>query len=236
MNDRDLSLALALIRSQTGGDHAAKPPSPPAFTITISREAGALGSSVAAEIGRRLGWAVYDQDILDKVAEKLHSSPRRVEEVDERPTSWLADCLGGFLDKGHVGPDAYLRHLFVVVRGLGGAGHCVIVGRGANFLLPPETTLRVRLVASQEARANAVAERVGMPMDEAAEWVENTERERLVFVKKAFRADAADPHHYDLVLNTTRLSVEDAADFILDALRRLQRRASPVAPRPAAMA
>jgi hypothetical protein len=37
---------------------------PRAFTIAISREAGTPGGSVAAELGRFLGWSVYDQELL----------------------------------------------------------------------------------------------------------------------------------------------------------------------------
>jgi len=234
MNYRDLSLSLAraLIRSQANSGQGTPPDgrragAPPAFTVTISREVGALGSSVAAEVGRLLDWPVYDRNILDKVAEELRRPPSHLQGVDERPATWLADCLSNLFDKHHVGADAYLKHLFAVVRALGAVGSCVIVGRGANFLLPAETTLRVRLVARPEDRAQVMAARLGMPASEAARWVETTERERTEFVRRAFKEDPTDTHHYDLVLNTSRLSVGGAAEIIADTLRHLERRGAP---------
>jgi cytidylate kinase len=106
-------------------------------------------------------------------------------------------------------------------------GRCVIVGRGANFILPAPTTLRVRLVASREDRVRAMAHRLGLPAREAAAWVERTERERAEFVRRYFGQDTADPHHYDLVLNMSRLSVEEAADVVVQTLRRFEGRESP---------
>ncbi len=231
MNYRDLSLSLAeaLVRSQT----AAGPPTAPGaggrppLTITISREAGALGSSVAAEVGRRLSWPVYDRNILDRIAEELRRPPSQLEGVDERPASWLGECLSCLLDRYHVASDAYLKYLFTVVRGLGAGGRCVIVGRGANFLLPEETTLRVRLVAREEDRIQVVARRLGLANGDAAAWVGKVERERRAFVRSYFGEDVADPLHYDLVLNMSRLSVEEAAGVITETLRRLETRVGP---------
>ncbi len=231
MSNRDFSLSLAeaLIRSQLKANQTPssgsgqQAPSPPPLTLTISREVGALGNSVATEVGRRLDWPVYDREILDLIGEELHRHPARLEGVDERPASWLGERLSCLFDKYQVGSDVYLKHLFAVVRGLGAAGRCVIVGRGANFLLPAETTLRVRLVALPEDRARVLAARLGASGGEAGARLKVIERERAEFVKRTFREDPADPHHYDLVLNMSSLSVDEAADVIIETLRRRER-------------
>lgn len=230
MNYRDVSLSLAkaLVRSHLDATnrplHGPGNPARPPFTITISRETGALGNTVANEIGKRLDWPVYDKNILEKIAEGLGKPTSRLENVDERPTSWLEDRLTAMMLKDHVPADAYLRHLTAVVAALGAAGACVIVGRGANFVLPAETTLRVRLVAEEKDRDAVVASRLGLSPAEAAEWVKTTERERCEFIRRAFRCDANDAHYYDLVLNTSRLTVPETAELIIETLRRLERR------------
>src|SRR5262245_30976817 len=237
MNGHDLSLSLAeaLIRSHAraldrqGSPEAGRQPSRPPFTIAISREAGALGNSVATEVGRRLGWPVYDRNLLDRIARELRRPPSQLEPVDERTSSWLEDSLASLFDKHHVGPDTYFRYLLAAVRGLGEAGGCVIVGRGANCILPAETTLRVRLVARAEDRARVVARRLGLSSSQAAAWVEKTERERFAFVQDHFKEDPTDPHYYDLVLNMSRLTVDGAAELILETLRRLERHGIPAA-------
>jgi cytidylate kinase len=220
MNTRDLSPSLiqALFLTHTEG---AAPPPP--FTVTISREVGALGGSVAAEVGRRLHWPVYDREILDKIAEEMRRPSFHLEAVDERPGHWLEECLSALVNQYHVSSDTYFKYLLAAVRGLGAVGRCVLVGRGANFILPEASTLRVRLVASPEDRLEVMARRLGVTPQQAAPRAEATERQRLGFVRRYFQRDATDPHHYDLVLNLSRLSVGEAADVVIEALRRLEK-------------
>jgi len=228
MKYRDVTLVEAMVRSHTAapdGDERAS--TRPPFTIAISREVGALGGSVAAEVGRRLEWPVYDRNILDEVAERLHRPPSHLEGVDERKGSWLGECFTSLIDRDHfVSSAAYFEHLRAAVNGLGTVGRCVIVGRGAGFILPAETTLRVRLVAMPEDRARVAARRLGrMSFEEAAAYLETAERERLAFLEAHFGKGAGDVHHYDLVLNMSRLTVDDAADLVIEALYRFEERA-----------
>jgi cytidylate kinase len=139
--------------------------------------------------------------------------------VDERPTSWLAECVSNLVDRDHVASDAYQKHLAAVVRALGALGRCIIVGRGANFLLPPESTLSVRLVATPKVRTEAIARRTGMTPTEAEAWMNQTDRERAAFFRHTFGQDPADPLHYDLIVNVSRLSATEAAGVIVETLR-----------------
>ena len=237
MNPHDLTVSVVqgLVQSHAAADQSPKKPAPRRpSTIAVSREVGALGSTVAREVGRRLGWPVYDREILDKIGEDMRRPPQHLQALDERPSSWLEELLAGLASQHSVSPDRYLKYLVGAVRGLGQIGRCVIVGRGANFILPAETTLRVRLVASAEDRARVIAQRFNLGPREAATWAERTERQRGEFVRRAFRQDVADPHHYDLVLNMSRLSVEEAADVIIRVLQGLEGRSRSVAPAAAA--
>ena len=127
-----------------------------AFTIAIARDTGAPATAVAREVGRRLGWQVYDHELLERIAEEHGLRVSLLESLDERRQSWLVECLEGFAQKAHVGESGYVRHLTQTILSLGAHGCCVIVGRGAAHLLPPETTLRVRLVQSLEDRVAAI--------------------------------------------------------------------------------
>jgi cytidylate kinase-like protein len=236
MNYQELSLPVtqALLRAHGGvvGRGAASPSAEaarprPAFCITISREAGALGHTVATEVGKRLAWPVYDREILDKIAEEIRRPLRHLEAVDERAGHWLEEALSALLNEYHISSDTYLRYLIGTVWGLGEVGRCVLVGRGANFILPAATTLRARLVASLAFRVRVLARRLGVSEKEALVWAETTERQRYAFVKRYFSQDPTDPHHYDLVLNMARLSADEAAGVIVQTLRGFEEHSSP---------
>jgi cytidylate kinase len=194
----------------------------PTFTIALSREAGTYGAAIAREVGDRLGWPVYDSELLQRIADDMGVRRTLLESVDERHVDWLSETLAGFLSTPAVSQVAYFRHLVETLLSLATHGECVIVGRGATKILPVATTLRVRVVAPLDHRVEAVRREHGITLEEAATRVEITDRERNRFVTSHFQIDATDPRNYDLILNVARFSKEECADIILAALDRLR--------------
>jgi cytidylate kinase len=205
-------------------------PVPSSFTITLSREAGAQGAAVAQALGAKLGWPVYDRELLRRIADEMGLRTGLLESLDEKRTGWLLEAVQAFSSEHVVGEGSFFRHLLETVLSLGSHGSCVIVGRGAGQILPAATTLRVRLVAPREERIAATARHLGLSREEAVRHVTHTDRERAQFVKDHFHTDAADPVHYDLILNSARFTTEECAELILEALRRLQTRSARAVP------
>jgi cytidylate kinase len=201
------------------------------FTIALEREAGTPGTSVARAVGERLGWSVYDQELVKRIAQDLHVRPALLETVDEHNQSWLLEIVEAFGSRPGVTETGYVYHLVQTLAALASHGECVLVGRGAAVILPRPTTLRIRLVGDRADRIEMVSRRLSLTPAEAARWVDETEQARLRFVQEHFRRDLRDPGNYDLVLNSSRWSVAECADFIVDSLRRLQGQA-PGEPRP----
>jgi hypothetical protein len=55
------------------GDRAPRPAGPdvPAgLTVAVSREAGSRGGSIARRAARKLGWEVYNQELLEYIAQE----------------------------------------------------------------------------------------------------------------------------------------------------------------------
>ena len=113
--------------------------------VTLSREAGAGGSEIAEQLGQRLGWSVFDKNLLDQVAARFHLPRTTLDLVDETPTNWAYDVLGTWMDRSLVPHEKYVACLSRVVMMAGRRGRAVFVGRGAQFLLPREEVLAVRL-------------------------------------------------------------------------------------------
>jgi cytidylate kinase len=202
---------------------------PHAFTIAVSREAGTEGSSIAQDVGERLGWHVYDYELLDRIAQDMGIRTALLESVDERRQSSMLEFIEALLSapsKGDWGPlvseSGFVHHLVKTVLALGIHGECVIVGRGAALILPVATTLRVLLVAPVRERIAALSRKLGISEREAARQVRIIDRERTDFVQDHFLKNPIDPRNYDLVLNASRLSGASCADIIIETLRCLQ--------------
>jgi cytidylate kinase len=205
-------------RQAEAGADGGSGPSSRAFTIALSRESGARGTSTARAVGARLGWTVYDHELLERIAREMNLRTSLLDSVDEKRVSWLQECVEAFASVPSVSGSTYVRHLTQTLFSLAAHGECVIVGRGAAQILPVETTLRVRLVAPVEWRIEAVSRKLRISKEEAARQVERIDRERVGFVKAHFRKEATDPPQYDLVLNSSRYSVGECADLIVEAL------------------
>ena len=198
-----------------------EPTIPHAFSIALSREAGTPASAVAQEVGRLLGWQVYDRQLLEQIAHDMGLRTNLLESVDERRKGWLAESIEGLMAVSFVNESGFAHHLVKTVLALGTHGECVIVGRGASYILPSATTLRVNLVASLPERVAAMARMLGISEHEAAEQIRTLDHQRADFLQFHFRKTPNNPCDFDLVLNASRLSVVQLAELIAEALRRL---------------
>ncbi|MFO0843071.1 MAG: cytidylate kinase-like family protein [Gemmataceae bacterium] len=192
---------------------------PPPLAIAVSRSAGSGGSEVARAVGARLGWPVYDHELLTRVAQEKGLNQALLERLDERPVGWIEELMDSFSDVPTATEAGYVRALVEVMNRLGRSGNCVIVGRGAAKALPVETTLRVRIVAPRQACVAAVAKKMGLTQEQAARWVDKTDHERAQFVWRHFLGDVADPAGYDLILNSARFGLDECASIIAEAAR-----------------
>lgn len=187
-------------------------------TVAVSREAGARGTTVAEAVGRRLGWAVVTQELLDFLAEDDPADlERELPDVARlwAIANWQRLVQGRTLNEA--APAAVVaRRLFA----LAARGHAVVVGRAAGHILPPATTLSVRLVAPTEDRTAYLSDRLRLSTDEAAVERAAHDRSRAEFLRGLCDRDITDPTGYDLVLNVARLGVDGSADVIAAAARR----------------
>ncbi|MHC4177164.1 MAG: cytidylate kinase-like family protein, partial [Planctomycetota bacterium] len=188
--------------------------------LSISREEGAGGSQIAQLVGQELGWEVLDKSLLDRVAERYRLSRTALEQVDETRGSWVFDVLGTWMDRKIITQDKYVAHLGRVVLAAVRHGNVVLVGRGAQFLLPPEKGLAVRLIASGKYRIEEVMRREGLGQADAVRLIEETDQGRREFALRYFQKDIDDPHLYDLVINVERIGPAAAVQQIVAAIER----------------
>jgi len=184
--------------------------------ITICREPGSGGKLVARRIAEKLGFDLFDREIIHKMVKCANRSKKLIETLDERSLSVLEDWIATLTFEKHLWPDQYLKHLMKVIGTIGKHGRAIILGRGANFILPPNDRVSIRIIAPFEMRAHHVARDFNVHETEASRRILKTESERKAFIKKYFHAKICDPFNYDLVLNRARLSIEDTADAVIE--------------------
>jgi cytidylate kinase len=206
--------------------------------ITIAREYGAGGSSVARIVAERLGTEIIDQSLIADIARRLGEPEDRIRAEDEHPVETL---MGGRLDllaplAGGMGmaweppyPDPRYdpRRVVVnltedVIRDAARRGNVIIVGRGGAFVLADEAgALHVLLRAARPVRLRAAIERLGLDETAADRRLSQTDANREAYMRQVYGRDWRDPSHYHLVIDTGALGHEGAAALIVAAAERL---------------
>jgi cytidylate kinase len=208
-----------------GAGEEPQEPQPPAIpvarfqNICISREAGAGAGALARLLGQRLGWKVYDHELIEAIAHRMGQPIDEIQALDELAPSMVQDWLLPLREEYYAPQEAYLDHLAKLIEAIGRAGESILVGRGAGFMLPRETTLSLRVIAPLKVRAIRLAERMGVSVRTARRAARDLDRRRAQFDRTMHRANSNDPHNFDLVLDTNSLGLTIATEIIVRAVQ-----------------
>jgi cytidylate kinase len=183
--------------------------------ITISSQPGSGGRVIARGLAKQLDVDLFDRDIVKEIAESAHISAAVIESMEKERLTGVQDFISSLVNDRYLWPGVYLDHLMKVVAAIASHGNAVIVGRGANFLIPPEDRLSVRVIAPMEARVKNVAKQYGVNREEAKRRVLNRENRRSAFIRQSFNARVGDPENYDLIVNTEKLNIDAALGSVI---------------------
>ena len=206
------------IWSQHEGEAQMKGEVPHAWPIiTISREFGARGAALAALLGERMGFRVWDKELLQAIAEESGGDVRLLKSLDEHRRKAIDDAMHGTLMGSKHTNTHYFRALQRVIHTIVAHGKGIVVGRGATYISKSPEILRVRVVCPLEKRIRGYAEREGLTEKQARKEIVQRDADRADFIQHHFKRDIETPSDYDLVLNSGTLGLEQMAEIVLAA-------------------
>ena len=197
--------------------------------VTVSASYGAGGSVVAPALADRLG-VPFMQRATTSAGGAGTTGPgvERLtpDEAELTPTHWLLACLASAMPTGPTLSPPPSRHederlrrdCEAGIHHLAAAGGGVILGRGAAVVLGKDSGFHVRLDGPPDLRVVQGAEVEGISEDEARRHLDASDRARDTYVRRLYRASAADPRHYHLVIDSTALPLATVTEIILRAL------------------
>jgi cytidylate kinase len=195
---------------------------PRGLCVAISREFGARGGSIARKLGELLGWQIYDQETIDYLVQDEAAREQLIAELPATARNWANVHIEILEHERNLSPDSDTSILIRLLLTIAARGDAVVVGRGAGYLLPTQTTLHVRVMAPMESRVAYIAQKLRLSLDEAADEVQARDQMRTKFVTRILGRDPAGSTDFDVVVNSSRLGIEAAAQFIGWAVRTKQ--------------
>jgi len=183
--------------------------------ITISRQLGSNGTEIAEQLGQELDWNVWDREIVDKISADANVHRQMVELLDERATSTFEEISRALFSTASMTSQTYVRHLVGILMSIGQQGKAIIVGRGANFILPE--ALNVRIIASFDYRIGNLMGREEISQREAERRIVRSDQDSANFIKNAFGTDIGDVSLYDLIIRMDEFDLRGAIQIIRTA-------------------
>ncbi|MCR5808770.1 MAG: HutD family protein [Clostridiales bacterium] len=199
--------------------------------ITISRQFGSGGRTIAKAVAEKLGYAYYDREIIEKVSEMTGFAPEYIEENGEyAPGKTIFSLAGSFLGSSRAmgGMSAY-DYLWVMQRNaileVADEGPCVIVGRCSDYILKDrEDALHVFIHAPMDARAKRIVEKYGESDKRPEERLKEKDSKRSVNYKHFTGRVWGDCRNYDICLNSDVVGIEKCVDIIADLAKSADHR------------
>jgi hypothetical protein len=201
--------------------------------VCISRQEGAAAPEIALAAAEQLGFRLIDEDIVARAAVEAGVECEVIADL-ERGRSALVRLIEGFgtagMGAGYLAPNYLtdggaqpagdeLRGLIrSVIEEFAAEGRAVILAHGASLALAErKDVLRVLITACREERTRRLATTLGLDHKRAARAIKQSDARRADYLKRFYGVGAELPTHYDLVINTERLTTEHAARLIVAA-------------------
>ena len=189
--------------------------------ITISRQKGSGGSWIAGELARRLCWRLVGKDLITEAASKAGIDEAKMQRVFEARVS-LQDRMT-FQQRSA----KYVEAMSTVMCEEVEKGDVVLLGRGAAVILAEDRRLfRVHLVADLDTRIKRIASEQKLKgekgLEEARRLCNGSDYARATFHQYLFNVDWNSPLLYDLVLNTSEVTLDQATEVIVRGFEAVQ--------------
>jgi cytidylate kinase len=192
---------------------------PPLPCLAISRPLGAGAAELGQRVAELLGFPFFNKELVEWIARRTRHREQLVAGVDEHIRSTIDRFVTDGFARERFTESDYLRQVVKIMAILGERGGAVILGRGSQFILPPERTLRALVVAPRPERVERLRKRQSISAAEAEELIRQADATRREFLRYHFHREPDDPENYDLSVNTGFLSLEDASSLLAAAYR-----------------
>ncbi|HZD56623.1 MAG TPA: cytidylate kinase-like family protein [Anaerolineales bacterium] len=179
--------------------------------ITISRQLGSHGDEVGQAIADRLNYRLVSREVINRAAARAQAPEVALATIDD------LGLLG--LKPTPRAQRAYHQAVRELMQELAAEGNIVIIGRAGQVILGDNPgVLHIKVIAPASLRAERIARQQNIPLRSAQEQIRASDQTRKDYLRRYYHVRWDDPELYDLILNTARLTPEEAACLICQAL------------------
>ena len=187
--------------------------------ITISREFGSGGRFIGEELAKKLGFAYYDKNIINEIAEKSGLSPEYIQESAElSPKKGLfAYAFAGRDITGKSVEDMVYEAQRKVILELADKESCVIIGRNADYILKDrDDILNVFIHGNMPEKIQRITDLYNVEKQKAVKMMEDTDKRRKTNYNFYTDQNWGKASNYTLCLNSSQLGYDRCEKIIME--------------------
>lgn len=192
------------------------------MVITISRETGSGGHTIGKLLAEKVGYAFYDKEIVASAARQMGIDAKLILENGENMSEQdYIDMKSGFIPhyrKPEVPYEEIKEAQDKVIKSIADKGNCVIVGRGADYILRGRSdVIHVFIHADMECRVRRVQrhECVTGQEERIRKELENKDRSRMMYYRYFTQREWGRVENYTLSLNAGELAKTQCVEIII---------------------
>ncbi len=202
-------------------------------TITIEREYGSGGAMIAERLAKQLGWKLWDGELTEEIARVAKVTREAACRCDERVDPLLSRLFRVYArgsyertlpgtETQHFDADTMVKLLQKVIEEAASKGRCVIVGRGAPYILRNRPdAFHVFIYAPVEEKVRRLKS-IGQSEKEARQLVQEVDHERATFIRHYFGKEWPCRSLYNLMINS-QFGDEHVVETILQNVAALEK-------------
>lgn len=197
------------------------------MVITISRETGSGGHTIGKMLAERLGYDFYDKELISLVAKETHLDEGTIAENGENMSDkTYIDMASGFIPfsrKAKIPVDKIQETQNKLIQSIAEKGNCVIVGRGADYILSgKKDAFHVFIHANMEHRVARVQRHEGISGEEnrIRRELEVKDHSRGMLYQFFTGREWGRVANYNLSVDTGIFTKTQATEIILDAINK----------------
>jgi cytidylate kinase len=181
--------------------------------ITISHAPYSGGGEIAEKVASSLNYRCVDREVLIEASRRYGIPEAKYTEVLEAEGRWWERWMESLR--------LYRITLQAAMCEVAQGGRVVYYGRAGQELFPGvRHVLKVLIVAPIEYRMLEVKARKGLDGENARHFLRELDRVRGRRLRALFNTDWQDPVGYDLVINSSRINTDSAAQLVADTVKR----------------
>jgi len=192
--------------------------------ITISREFGSGGRTIAKEVANKLGFKYYDKELVKQISVETGFHEDYINEVGQyAPSSnWFSMLFSSHnahaTTQGLSMNDFLWTMQYQIISKVADEGPCVIVGRCADFVLRErDDCFNVFIHSNLKAREERILRLYGSSDVTPEKRLTEKDKKRKLYYKHYTGNDWGMSQNYDLCLDSSRIGIENCADIIIAA-------------------